>query len=65
MEKKANPALQHLRIDFRSMMGEERLNGLSLVYTHRDTFLDYDKIMDIYMLKYPRRMLLINSESES
>ena len=65
MEKKANPALQHLRIDFQSMMREERLNGLSLVYTHRDTFLDYDKIMDIYMLKYPRRMLLINSESES
>ena len=42
------------------MMGEERLNALSVVYINRDTFLDYDKIIDIYAFKYPRRMLLIN-----
>ena len=42
------------------MMGEERLNALSLVYIHRDIFLDYDKITDIYASKYLRRMLLIN-----
>ena len=42
------------------MMGEERLNSLSLVYIHEDIFLDYDKIIDIYASKYPRRMLLIN-----
>ena len=58
--KKANSALQHLRTDFQSMMGEERLNALSLVYIHRDIFLDYDKIINIYASKYPRRMLLIN-----
>ena len=45
------------------MMGEEPLNALSLV--HRDIFLDYDKIIDIYASKYPRRMLLVNPLSEN
>ena len=47
------------------MMGEERLNALSLVYIHRDIFLNYDKIIDIYASKYPRRMLLLNPLSEN
>ena len=64
-KKKANPALQQLRIDFRSMIGEERLNALSLVCIHREIFRDYDKIIDMYASKYPRRMLLINSLSEN
>ena len=56
--KKANSALQHLRTDFWSMMGEERLNALSLVCTRRDTFLHYDKIIDVHASKYQRKMLL-------
>ena len=64
-EKKANCTLQQLRTDLRSMMGEEPCNALSLVCNHRDIFLDYDKIIDIYAYKYPRRMLLINSLSEN
>ena len=63
--KRANSTLQHLRTDFLSMMGEERLNALSFVYFNRDIFLDYDKIIDIYASKYPRRMLLINRLSEN
>ena len=46
-------------------MGEERLNAFSLAYIHRDTFLDYNKIIDIYASKYPRRMLLTNPLSEN
>ena len=42
-----NSALQHLRKDFQSMMGEEHLNVLSLVCIHRDIFLDYEKTIDI------------------
>ena len=34
-------------------------------YIHRDIFLDYDKRIDIYASKYPRRMLLINPLSEN
>ena len=64
-KKKANSALQQLRTDFRSMMGEECLNALSLACVHRDIFLDYDKIIDIYASKYPRRMFLINPLSEN
>ena len=65
--KNANSVLQHLRLstDFRSMMGEERLNALTFVCIHRDIFVDYEKIIDIYTSKYPRRMLLINPLSEN
>ena len=63
--KIANSTLQPLRTDFRSMTGEERLNALSLVYIHRDIFPDYDKIIDIYVSKYPSSMLLINPLSEN
>ena len=50
---------------FRSMMGEELLNALSLVCFHRGIFLDYDKIIGISPSKYPRRMLLIIALSEN
>ena len=46
-------------------MEEERLNALSLVCIHLDIFLDYDKIINIYASKYPRRMLLINPLSKN
>ena len=55
IEKKMNSALQHLRTDFRSMMGEE----------HRDIFLNYDKIIDFYASKFLRKMLLINPLREN
>ena len=55
-----NFTLKHLRTDFRCMMGEKCLNTLLFVYIHRDIFLDYDKIINIYASNYPRRMLLIN-----
>ena len=46
------------------MMGEERLNALLLLYIHRDISLDFDKIIDMYASRYPKRMLLINPLSE-
>ena len=64
-EERENSALRHGKTDFRSMMGEERLNALLLVYIRRDIFLDYDKIIDMYASKYPRRMPLINPISEN
>ena len=64
-QKKVNSALQQLRTDFQSMIEEERLDALLLVCIHRDIFLDYDKIINIYASKYPRRMLLINPLSEN
>ena len=63
--KRANSVLRPVKTDFRSMMGEDCLNALLLVYILRDIFLDYDKIIDMYAFKYPRRMLLINTLSEN
>ena len=42
----------------------KRVNTLSIVCIHRDILPDYDKIIDIYASKYPRRMLLINPLSK-
>ena len=53
------------KTDFRSMVGEERLNVLLLACIHRDIFFDYDEIIDMYTSKYPRKMLLINPLSEN
>ena len=46
-------------------MGEERFNALPLLGIFRDIFFDYDKIIDIYASKYPRRVLLIDPLSEN
>ena len=43
----------------------ERINALLFVCIHQDIYLDYDKIIDIYASKYPRRMLLIDLLSEN
>ena len=65
--KKVNSALQHLKLskDFWSMTGKERLNALSFLWIHQDIFLDYDKIIEIYASKCPRKLLLINLLSEN
>ena len=34
------------------------------IYIHRNIFLDYDEIIDIYASKNPKRILLINLVSE-
>ena len=77
IEKKANYALQHVRIyrnqstdlQNKSMdwflydknLHHERVNALLLACIHWDIFLEYDKIIDIYASKYQRRMHLILS----
>ena len=43
----------------------ERINALLLVCIHRDIFLDYDKIIDIYAFKYPRMIFLIKPLNEN
>lgn len=46
-------------------MGQKRLNSLLLLYIHKDNPLNYDRIIDIFSNKYPRRMLLQNPLSET
>ena len=40
--------------------GDYIFSRLVLLYIHRDIRLDYDKIVDAYANKYPRRMLFLN-----
>ena len=40
-------------------MSEPRLNAQILMYVHRYIKLDYDKIIDFFASKHPRRMLLV------
>ena len=62
--ERANSALRYVKTDFRSTMSEDRFNALLLLYVHRDIKLDYKKIIDMYAMSYPRRMVLKNSLTE-
>ena len=42
-------------------MSETRLNSLILLFVHKDIKLDYDKIVDIFAAKVPRRMLFTDA----
>ena len=60
-DKKETDSALHLRTDFWSIMGEECFNALLPVCIHRDIFLDYDKIINIYVSKYPKKILLLQT----
>ena len=45
-------------------MSEDRFNALLLLYVHSDIKLDYKKIIDMYAMRYPRRMVLKNPLTE-
>ena len=62
--ERANSALRYVKTDFRSTMSVDRFNVLLLLYVHSDMKLDYKKIMDIYAMRYPRRMVLKNPLTE-
>ena len=62
--ERANSALRYVKTDFRSTMSEDRFNALLLLYVHRVIKLDYKKIIDMYAMRYPRRMVLKNPLTE-
>ena len=62
--KRANSALRYVKTDFRSTMSEDRFNALLLLHVHNDIKLDYKKIIDMYAMRYPRRMVLKNPLTE-
>lgn len=39
---------------------DDRLTGLSMICAYRDTEIDWDKVINTFANKYPRRMMLIN-----
>jgi hypothetical protein len=58
--ERANSSLKLIKNVMRSTMGEDRLNALLLLYVYRYINLDYDKIIDDYSRRNPRKMVLMN-----
>ena len=54
--ERANSVLRYAQIDFQNTMSEDRFNSLLLLYVYRDIKLDYRKIVDMHVMRYPRRM---------
>ena len=63
--ERPNFALHFIKTDYRSTMSEDHFNAPVLLYVHWDIKLDYNRIIQIYANKYPRRLLLINPLLES
>ena len=54
--ERANSVLRYAQTDFQNTMSEDRFNSLLLLYVYRDIKLDYRKIVDMHVMRYPRRM---------
>ena len=63
--ERANSAMKLVKSVLLSTKQQDRLNGLLLMYVHKDIHLDYDAIIDKYSTKHPRRMLFMNPLSLS
>ena len=48
--------LSKVKTYYRSMMKQNRLNGLAIAYIHKDININPDKILKIYCQAYPRRL---------
>ena len=46
--------LRYLKTYLRSTMTEERLNGLALLYTHRDISCDAERVVEEFAQRNPR-----------
>ena len=52
--------LRLIKTYLRSTIGEERLNGLAMIFIHRDIKIDKEEVIDNFARSNPRRMKLIN-----
>ena len=52
--------LRLLKSFLRSKMLNDRLNGLALLYIHREIDLDYEEVLDIFARNYSHRLKLID-----
>ena len=53
-------SLRRLKTYLRSTMSQERLNSLVLLHVHNYLVLDYEKIIDSFARKHPRRVSMTN-----
>ena len=60
----SHSSLQVVKTKLQSTMCQNRLNALMLLYIHKDIPLTYNKIIDLYANRYPRRMTFSNPLAE-
>ena len=53
-------SLRNLKNYLRNTMGQDRLNGLALMNSHREMNLVLDKLIDLFANLHPRRMRMVN-----
>jgi hypothetical protein len=52
--------LRLVKSPLRSSMGQDRLNGLAMLYYHRLVDITPEEVVEEFALSHPRRMLLVN-----
>ena len=52
--------LRRLEAYVRGTMKQQGMNGRALLHVHRDLELDLEKIVDLFAMKHPRRIEMIN-----
>ena len=58
--EKPNSVVYYVKTDFRGAMSGDRFNALLLLSVHRDIKLDCKKLIIMYAMRYPGRMVLKN-----
>lgn len=48
--------LRYLKTYLRNTMTQDRLNGLALMYVHKDKHINLDQVIDLFAQMHPRRM---------
>ena len=48
--------LRYIKTYLRNTMTQDRLNGLALMYVHRDKHINLDQVIDLFAQMHPRRM---------
>lgn len=56
--------LHHLKTYLRSTVLEERLNGLAMMYIHRDIPCPAEAVVDEFACLHPRRLEMVNPFEE-
>ncbi len=56
--ERANSVLKNLKTYLRNTMGQERLSSLALMHIHYNIKIDLDDVVDVFKLKYNRRIAL-------
>ena len=58
--ERAPSSLKFVKNDLHSTMSEDRMNALILLNIHKDLSLNYNQVIDDFVRRNPRKMLLVN-----